>query len=55
MTKFEASTKSIDCGNKILEMIYPRFIEFEQNYERLSKSEQETYNAVLGSQFALIC
>lgn len=55
MTKFEASTKSIDCGNKILEMIYPRFLEFEQNYERLSKSEQETYNAVLGSQFALIC
>lgn len=55
MTKFEASTESIECGNKILEMIYPMLIEFDQNKGYLSKMEQETYNTMLGSQFALIC
>lgn len=55
MSKFEASIKSIECGNRILEMIYPILLDFEQNKERLSKMEKETYNTMLGSQFALVC
>lgn len=55
MSKFNASIESIECGNKILEMVYPILLQFEQNKEKLSQSEQVTYNTMLGSQLALVC
>lgn len=41
MSKFNASIESIECGNKILEIIYPVLLQFEQNKEKLSDLEKK--------------
>ena len=55
MSKFETSIACIECGNKLLERIYPMLLEYNDNFDKLSSFEKETYNTIVGSQFALIC
>ena len=55
MSKIETSMACIECGNKLLERIYPMLIEYNENFDSLSNFEKETYNTIIGSQFALIC
>lgn len=55
MSKIETSMACIECGNKLLEKIYPMLLEYNDNFDKLSNFEKETYNTILGSQFALVC
>lgn len=55
MSKIETSIACIECGNKLLEKMYPMLLEYNNNIGQLSCFEKETYNATIGSQFALIC
>lgn len=55
MSKFETSIACIECGNKLLEKMYPMLVEYNKNINQFSNFEKETYNTVIGSQFALIC
>lgn len=55
MTKIETSIACIECGNKLLERIYPMMLEYSDNFDKFSSFEKETYNTIIGSQFALIC
>lgn len=55
MSKIETSIACIECGNKLLEKIYPMLLEYNDNFDKLSNFEKETYNTILGSQFALVC
>jgi len=55
MIKIETSRACIECGNKLLERIYPMLLEYNDNFDKLSNFEKETYNTILGSQFALVC
>ena len=55
MSKIETSRACIECGNKLLDKIYPMLLEYNDNFDNLSSLEKETYNTIIGSQFALIC
>jgi len=55
MTKIETSIACIECGNKLFERIYPMWLEYYDNYDKLSNFEKETYITIIGSQFALVC
>ncbi|MBR5662151.1 MAG: hypothetical protein IKX00_00695 [Bacilli bacterium] len=55
MSKFETSIACIECGNKLFEKLFPMFLEYKNNFSSLSYFEKETYNTILGSQYALIC
>lgn len=55
MSKIETSRACIECGNKLLDKIYPMLLEYNDNFDNLSSFEKEAYNTIIGSQFALIC
>ena len=55
MAKIETSIACIECGNKLLERIYPMLLEYNDNFDKILNFEKETYNTIISSQFALVC
>lgn len=55
VSKFKSSIKSLECGNRILKIVEPIYMDFKKRKALLSEKEQEITETIIGSQLGLAC